>query len=97
MNLHVRRHHTELEEHLTAEMKAAREYKAKMEIKEISTLKTSSDGYCTQITQLKIDMRKKGAAVKEMQVCIEALQDEKKYHLEEFKDILFSQYIIQNL
>ncbi|CAL4123174.1 unnamed protein product, partial [Meganyctiphanes norvegica] len=76
----------ELEERLTLEMKSAREYKAKVE-KEISTLKTSGDGYCTQITQLKIDMRKKGVAVEEMQVCIEALREEKN-HLEMLKNNL---------
>ncbi|KAK7073616.1 hypothetical protein SK128_002043, partial [Halocaridina rubra] len=66
----------DLEERLESEIKQAKEAALSAE-KEILSLKTSSDGFCTQITQLKIDMKKKSQAVEEMQQCIEGLREEK--------------------
>ncbi|KAK7015208.1 hypothetical protein SK128_004882, partial [Halocaridina rubra] len=76
----------DLEERLESEIKQAKEAALSAE-KEILSLKTSSDGFCTQITQLKIDMKKKSQAVEEMQQCIEGLREE-KLHLVTLRDNL---------
>ncbi|XP_042858234.1 myosin-13-like isoform X2 [Penaeus japonicus] len=76
----------DLEDRLEREAKNAQEAAATAE-KEISSLQTSNEGFCTQITQLKIDMRKKSQAVVEMQHCIEALREEKQ-HLTTLRDNL---------
>lgn len=76
----------DLEDRLEREMKQAQEAAAAAE-EQLSTLLTSNNGFCTQITQLKIDMRKKSQAVEEMQQCIEALREEKQ-HLTTLRDNL---------
>ncbi|XP_045126764.1 hyaluronan mediated motility receptor-like [Portunus trituberculatus] len=54
---------------------------------ELTATQTATDGFKTQITQLKIDMRKKCDAVEEMQQCIETLREEKQ-HLSSVRDNL---------
>ncbi|XP_068218158.1 hyaluronan mediated motility receptor-like isoform X2 [Palaemon carinicauda] len=76
----------DLEERLEREVHQAKEAAAVAQ-KELSSLKTSMEGFCTQITQLKIDMRKKSQAVDEMQQCIDALREEKQ-HLTTLRDNL---------
>ncbi|XP_042222047.1 hyaluronan mediated motility receptor-like [Homarus americanus] len=76
----------DLEDKLEREVRLAQEAAAATE-KELSALQTSSSGFCTQITQLKIDMRKKSQAVEEMQQCIETLREE-KMHLTTLRDNL---------
>ncbi|XP_064088181.1 hyaluronan mediated motility receptor-like isoform X3 [Macrobrachium nipponense] len=76
----------DLEERLEREVRLAKEAAAAAQ-KELSSLKTSNEGFCTQITQLKIDMRKKSQAVEEMQQCIDGLREEKQ-HLTTLRDNL---------
>ncbi|KAK3855032.1 hypothetical protein Pcinc_038537 [Petrolisthes cinctipes] len=76
----------DLEERLEREVSGAREEAATAQ-REVDSLTTTNNGFCTQITQLKIDMRKKCDAVEEMQQCIESLREERQ-HLTNLRDNL---------
>nr|XP_045618513.1 hyaluronan mediated motility receptor-like [Procambarus clarkii] len=76
----------DLEDRLEREVRLAQEAAATAQ-KDLTSLQTSNSGFCIQITQLKIDMRKKSQAVEEMQQCIEALREE-KLHLTTLRDNL---------
>ncbi|KAK4322320.1 hypothetical protein Pmani_006926 [Petrolisthes manimaculis] len=76
----------DLEERLEREVSGAKEEAATAQ-REVDAITTTNNGFSTQITQLKIDMRKKCDAVEEMQQCIESLREERQ-HLTNLRDNL---------